>query len=258
MKSIVRQIAVVLATVVTIATNALANILPINGQLTGAISDSFPVRFTPAGYVFSIWGVIYLGLIVYSVYQALPSQRNRPLQNTVGWIYVASAVFNSTWILAFHYLQFPLSLVIMLALLITLTAIYLQLKTGLEKAAPADQWLLRLPFSIYLAWICVATIANATIVLYDLGWNGQPFTPDLWAALMIVVGTVLASIIALTRRDVGYIAVFVWAYIGIVVAQSDSLTVAATAALMTAVILAILGFSLARRTPPPTALSPTA
>jgi hypothetical protein len=61
-----------LAVVVTIAINLLADIIPINNISTAAVSDSFQIFFVPAGYVFAIWGLIYIGLIAYGLYQALP------------------------------------------------------------------------------------------------------------------------------------------------------------------------------------------
>ena len=248
MKSVARQILVVVSLFATLTVNALANILPFNNLSTGEISDSFPVRFVPAGYVFAIWGVIYLSLLVYAVYQALPAQRNNPKLNTIGWLFVLSNVFNSIWIFTWHYLQFWATQIMMLGLLVSLIAIYLQLGTGRTPAANAgEKWLVRLPFSIYLAWGSVATIANTTILLYDLGWNGQPLSPDIWAAVMLVVGAALTGIIIYTRNDVAFVGVIVWAYIGIVVAQGAFPLVAGTAGVLTLVVVAALIANLIRQ-----------
>src|SRR5512137_1573723 len=106
-KEIFRQIAVVLTVLATIVVNALANILPINGQNTGEISDRFKVYFVPAGYVFSIWGLIYLGLIAMAIYQALPSQRANPRLRSTGWWISLGGLANIAWIFLWHYEKFP-------------------------------------------------------------------------------------------------------------------------------------------------------
>ena len=163
----IRQIAVVIAVIAMITVNILANALPINGQATGEISDRFDVYFVPAGYVFSIWGLIYLGLLGYAIYQALPAQAQNPDLQSIGYLFVLSSIANIAWIFFWHYNLFTLSVVAMLALLILLILIYLRLDIGRAQVAPAMKWLVHLPFSIYLGWITVATIANITSWLYS-------------------------------------------------------------------------------------------
>jgi hypothetical protein len=226
---IVRQVAVILATVITICVNILANALPINGQNTGDISDSFPVYFVPAGYVFSIWGVIYIGLIAYSIFQALPSQRsNQTLVAIAPW-YLLSAAANTAWIFCWHYNQFGLSLAVMLVLLASLIMIYRRLNSDVQPASRAELWAVRVPFSVYLGWICVATIANATNVIYLTGWNAMGISEPMWAAIMLVVATVLGLAFSIVRNDIGLVLVFVWAFIGIAVKHSATPVVAVTA-----------------------------
>lgn len=230
--------------------NTLANIVPINGQQTGEISDRFPVLFVPAGYVFSIWGLIYALLIAFTVYQALPAQRENPRLRRIGWLFALSCLWNCVWILCWHYNLFPLSLVVMLALLGTLILIYQRLDIGREKVARAEQWLVHVPFSVYLGWITVATIANATDVLYALGWNGQPLNPEIWAMVMLIVATALTLYILMQRRDIAYGLVIVWALIGIFVKQTETPVVALTALLgggIVAVLLVFTGWQNIRR-----------
>ena len=155
----------IVAIIVTIAMNALANIVPFNGQNTGQISDMFKVFFVPAGYVFSIWGVIYLGFVAFAVYQALPAQRDNKTLAAITPLFLVSCVANVVWLLLWHYNQFPLTLFFMIVLLLSLIAIYLRLDIGRGPVTPAVKWMLNLPFSIYLGWITVATIANFTSVL---------------------------------------------------------------------------------------------
>jgi benzodiazapine receptor len=236
MKDIARQIAVLLSTIGVIVVNGLANALPLNGQGTGEISDRFKVYFVPAGYVFSIWGLIYLALIGYSIYQALPAQRENPRLQRIGWLYVLSCVANVAWLFLWHYEVFELTIVAMGALLLLLIAIYLSLGTGRTLASTAETWLVRVPFSIYLGWITVATIANVTSLLDYLNWGGWGIGPEVWAVIMLVAGAVIASAVSITRGDIAYVLVIVWAFAGIVVKHSDTPAVAVTAGVMAAVV----------------------
>src|SRR5512134_2462313 len=136
MKDTIRQILVIMSIAATITINVLANALPINGLNTGQISDRFQVYFVPAGYVFSIWGVIYLGLIAFAIFQALPSQRENPRLRAAGWWISLGGLANSAWIFLWHYEQFPLTLIAMLVLLGTLIVTYLRLDIG-RSAVPA-------------------------------------------------------------------------------------------------------------------------
>src|SRR5512138_3929929 len=129
-KDTLRQYANLLSVLLALTVNILASALPLNGQNTGEISDRFKVYFVPAGYVFSIWGLIYIGLIAYAVYQALPSQRENPRLRATGWWIALGGLANSAWIFLWHYNQFPLTLVAMLTLLVTLIVTYLRLGIG--------------------------------------------------------------------------------------------------------------------------------
>lgn len=239
-KDIIRQAAVIVAAVATLVINGLANALPLNGQTTGAISDSFDVFFVPAGYVFSIWGVIYIGIIAYAVYQALPAQRENPRLRRIAWPFILASVANSAWIFFWHYELFALSLVAMLLLLGSLIHIYLRLGIGRSAAPTAEKWLVRLPFSIYLGWITVATIANVTILLDYLNWSGWGISPPVWTVIMLAVGVIVGLLMMGTRGDIAYVLVLVWAFIGIAIKQAAAPLVATTAWVATALLVAIL------------------
>jgi hypothetical protein len=238
MKDIIRQVVNVLATLMVIVLNVLASALPLNGQTTGEISDRFDVYFVPAGYVFSIWGLIYLALIAFAVYQALPAQRDNPRLRRVGYLYALSCVANVAWLLLWHYEFFELTLVAMVALLLLLITIYLRLGIGRNRVSNAEKWLVRVPFSIYLGWITVATIANVTSLLDYLNWSGWGISPEAWAVVMLVAGAVIASAVSITRGDIAYVLVIVWAFVGIAVKHSDTPIVAVTAIVM-AVLVAL-------------------
>ena len=249
MKDFLRQVLVLLSTIGVIIVNGLASTLPLNNQTTGEISDQFDVYFVPAGYVFAIWGLIYVALIAYSIYQLLPSQRENPRQRSTGWLYVLSCIANVAWLFLWHYEYFVWTLLAMVALLLLLIAIYLRLGTGRTRVSAAETWLLRVPFSIYLGWITVATIANVTSVLDYLNWNGWGLSPELWAVIMLVAAAVIASAVSITRGDIAYILVIVWAFVGIAVKHSDTALIAILAGFLAGFVLAtlLLGVPLSAR-----------
>jgi hypothetical protein len=215
MKNTFRQIVVVVVILATITINILANALPINGLNTGQISDAFSVYFVPAGYVFSIWGIIYIGLIAYAIYQALPAQKDNPRMQATGWWVVLGGLANSIWIFLWHYQQFVATLGAMLILLATLIAVYLRLRVGQKKVSTAETWMARVPFSIYLGWITVATVANISDVLDFVGWNRFGLSEATWMVIILGAVLVIAGLMNFLRRDVAYTLVILWALIGI-------------------------------------------
>jgi hypothetical protein len=245
-RDLLRQIVTIIGVVATILVNALANALPINGQQTGEVSDQFPVYFVPAGYVFSIWGLIYLGLIAFAIFQALPSQRENDRLRSIGGLFAVASLANIAWIFAWHYERFPLSMLFMLILLGSLIGIYLRLGTGRTRVAAAETWTVRVPFSIYLGWITVATIANVSQLLFVLGWGGWGIAPTVWTIIMLAAAVVIAALMAVTRRDVAYLAVLVWAVIGIALKHAATPAVSLAAWAAAAIIALLLIWSAVR------------
>jgi hypothetical protein len=215
MKNTLRQISVVVVLLATIVINILADALPINGLGTGAILDSFHVYFVPAGYVFAIWGIIYIGLIAYAVYQALPSQKDNPRLQATGWWVLLGGLANSAWIFLWHYLQFVGTLGAMLILLVTLIAVYVRLGINQFKVSPGETWAVRVPFSIYLGWITVATIANITDVLDYLKWNRFGISDATWMVIVLCAVVVISGLMNFLRKDIAYAFVILWALAGI-------------------------------------------
>lgn len=244
-RTIAQQLLVIVAVVATIAVNALANILPINGQMTGAISDKYPVLFTPAGYVFAIWSLIYLGLVVFAVWQALPAQRDNPRLDAIRVPFLVGSLANIVWIFFWHYERIAVTELLMLVLLLSLILSYARLGIGKVEVSRAERWFAHHPFSLYLGWITIATIANTTVLLYDLDWNGEPLSPALWTALIIAVAALIAGWLSFSRGDVVYGGVVVWALVGIIIKQGDVplITVAAGLAALVVAVAALRGFS---------------
>lgn len=246
MTTTARAAAVVLGIAGAIAMNVLAVALPLAGRDTAAVSDMYPVRFTPAGYVFAIWSVIYVGLIAFAVWQAMPAQRSDPAVRRLDGPVLLGCAANAVWLVAWHNLWIPASLAIMLVLLGSLVVTYLRLGTGVRPARSAgERWCARLPFSVYLGWISVATIANTSIVLYHLGWRGAPLSEPVWAAILLVVAAGLALTMARRHADAAYPLVIAWAAYGIAVKQADAAVVVYAAWAVTAVALAAAVWAIA-------------
>ena len=245
-----RQLVTVLVFIVTVAVNGAANALPINGQMTAEISDRFQVFVIPAGYVFAIWGVIYLFLGAFTIYQALPAQRENPVLRSIGWLPALSGVLNTVWLLLFQYELFVLTVPVMIALLLTLIAIHLRLWQDRAALDRAMTWAVRIPFSIYLGWITVATIANIAQTLQAVGFDGFGLQPELIASAVLLVGLAIAATFVWRFHDVAYGLVIVWAYVGIAVKESASADVPVVAAAGAVVVAALVVLSLLHRLPP--------
>jgi len=243
-KNLLRQVINLLAVLATIIVNGLANALPLNGLNTGDISDRFTVYFVPAGYVFSIWGLIYLGLMAYAVFQLLPSQRENPRLLRIGYLPALSGLFNIVWLFLWHYEQFPLSLLAMFGLLLTLIAIYLRLDEGRYSVRGAERWCLYIPFSVYLGWVTVATVANVTSVLDYVGWSGWGLSEAAWAAIMLLVAAGIGVLMGLRRRDAAFLLVLVWAFVGIALKHAATPSVAITAWIAALISAAMVVYSL--------------
>lgn len=207
--------------IATVAVNALANILPINGVNTGELSDFYPNLFVPAGITFSIWGLIYTLLLIFSIYGLVvvfkKGAKDSIFVEKIGYLFIASSIFNIGWILAWHYKLTSLSLVIMLLILISLSLIYIKLGIGTEKVENPEKYVVHVPFSVYLGWISIATIANATAVLVNLKWNGFSISQVFWTILMIVIGTGLTLIMLGRKNDIYFSLVVLWAFAGIII-----------------------------------------
>ncbi len=226
--------------VLMILMNYLANALPLNGKTTGELSAQYPNLFVPAGVTFSIWGVIYLLLLVFVILQFNSS--NRQVVMNIGWAFAISSLFNAAWIAAWHYEKLPLSLIIMLGLLLSLVFINFQLRGS----APV---FFRIAFGIYLGWISIATIANVTALLVAYQWGGWGISPQTWAIILIGAGTLITAW-ALIRLNNPYIALAViWAFVGIILRQQGkfpAIVAAAAAGIAIMAIVMIWGFLKAR------------
>ncbi len=238
-----------LALIVVLTVNALANLLPINGLNTGEVSALYPSLFTPAGFTFSIWSVIYLLLIgfVFVQWRILST----PYFTELSLWFLLSSLANVSWILTWHYVYIYASVLIMLVLLFSLTKLFLLIHSA-EIKAPSEKVFIKLPFTFYLSWICVATIANIAALLVSLSWEGGFLSPTIWTMTMMTIASALGIFISRRYDEPSFIIVLIWALYGIYSKWhgSENNRIAETA-LIEVIVLAVYFFilQLAQRMP---------
>lgn len=226
------------AFILVIVVNYLSNALPLNGFTQKDLSDKYTSLFTPAGFTFSIWGVIYLSLATFLIYQALPAQRNSPRLSGVSKFFIASCFLNIAWLFAWHFEFVAISLLLMVLLLATLVVIYLGMKTDITESTWQEHLFLYLPFSLYTAWITVATIANLSALQNAMGWDNALISATNWTLLKLAIVGVISAIVILRKGDFIYGLVIAWAAFGIMSKQVDTPVIAGAA--MALVIFAVL------------------
>lgn len=239
MKSnIALQVVNVFAFLAVVVVNALATTTLLNGRTTAEVSGLYPTLITPAGFTFSIWGIIYVLLLVFVVFQLLPRHRKDAFHKQIGYLFGLSSVFNIVWLFLWQYDYITVSVALMFGLLATLIAIYLRLHIGKSKALLQEKLCVHLPFSVYLGWITVASIANAATALVSVHWDGFGISEADWAVLVIAVALIITLATLATRRDMAYGLVIIWALAGIIVNQTGNPNVAMIAE-ASAIIIAV-------------------
>lgn len=220
------KIAVLLTYLAMIATNALANALPLNGRRTGDVSDSYPSLFTPAGVTFSVWGVIYLLLGAHVLYQ-LGLFRDGPdtaaqtaLLNRVGVLFAVSSLANTAWVFAWHYDHIPLSAVLIVVILVCLALISTTLRPA--NLIGRRRWFIGVPFSVYFGWTTVAVVANITVLLVSWKWDGFGLSDATWAVIIVGVAMAIGTLTMVRNRDAAYGLVLIWAFVGILIRQTSA------------------------------------
>jgi hypothetical protein len=218
------KILVTVTFLIMIIVNILANTLPINGQTTAEVADSYPNLFAPAGITFAIWGLIYLLLAGFTLYllgffQGSLDTIKTDLLNRIGIVFSISSIANAAWIFSWHYNRIPLSMLLMVVILVCL--IFINYIVVNEKLTAREKFFIRLPFSVYFGWITVATIANVTTLLVSIGWNGFGIPEPIWAIVIIIVGMLIGSATMIRNRDIAYGLVMLWAYAGIYIKHTS-------------------------------------
>lgn len=241
-----RQIATLAAIIGSIAVNTLSNIAPPNGVNIGQLSNTqfANVQITPANYAFAIWGLIYLGLIAFGLYQLQPTQRQNPRLRRCGYLLVVACFAQCAWIYLFLYRLFPLSILAMLGILVPLIVMYRRLEFDQPATSRQERWLVRCPISIYLGWITVATVVNGAIALYSLNGNNWGLDPAIWTVIMMVISTAIAAFILYRYRDPAYPCVTIWALVAIAIRQSQTPPIATTGIAAAIALALFIAFTL--------------
>ena len=235
----------IIAFAATVLVNGLAGGTTIlGGKLTAEISDANPTLITPAGYVFSIWGVIYILLGIFVVFQALPSQKEKNYQERIGWLFVLSSLLNIAWLFLWQFEYLSLSVILMFLLLATLIAIYLRLNIGKSVVTLRDKLAVHLPFSVYLGWITIASVANVAVTLVSVEWDGFGISQETWAFLIVTIALLITLLVVATRKDLAYGLVVIWALLGIAVKQSGNQNIVTTTEISAVVIVVALALSI--------------
>jgi hypothetical protein len=236
-----RQLVTLFAIVGAFIVNIASNIFPLNGLSIGEISNTLfkNVLIIPANYAFSIWGLIYLGLFAFGIYQFLPNQKHDLDLRKTGYLLVIACVAQSIWVYLFLSRLFGLSIIAMLLILLPLIGIYLQLGIGRTQVSRSKKWSIHFPISIYLAWISVATIVNIACALYFQGWNGGSISAQIWTVIMLLAAFLIAAIIGIQRQDIAYMGVIVWALIAIAIKHWNNSLLRNVALVLAIILIAI-------------------
>ena len=207
-----------LAFIVMVVINYLSNTGIFNGNTMETVSDAYANLFTPAGYAFSIWGLIYLGLFGFVIYtgRSLFSKAEEvPELQQVGWWFVASCVANSLWVLAWLYDYTGLSVLLMLALLGCLLKIIINTRMELDYHPFKKYLFIFWPFALYTGWITVALIANISAWLTKIGWNGWGISENIWAIIMIGIAGIMNILVVRTRNLREFALAGIWGLIAV-------------------------------------------
>jgi benzodiazapine receptor len=235
----------IIAFIITLIVNGLSNTTLIGGRTTAEVSNSYPTLITPAGYVFAIWGIIYVLLVVFLVYQALPRQKDKPFQKQINGLFILVSVFNVVWLFFWQNELLTISVAVIFAFLASLIAIYLRLNIGRSTVSLKEKLCVHLPFSVYLGWVTIATIANIAVTLVSLGWDGFGLSLQTWAILVLAIALIIDLVVLATRSDIAYSLVFIWALAGIAVNQTANPSIVLTAEVAVAIIAVALPITLA-------------
>lgn len=212
----------IIAFVAVVVVNGLAGSTTIiGGQDTAQVSDENFTLITPAGYTFAIWGIIYTLLGLFVIYQALPSDNGRTARK-VGWFFILSCVANICWLLLWQFEYLTVSVVLMFLLFASLLMAYLRLGISKSPVSWRERIAVHAPFGVYFGWITIASIANVAAALVSVGWDGFGLSAETWGILVITIALLISTLVVLTRRDVAYGLVIIWALIGISANQSGS------------------------------------
>jgi hypothetical protein len=248
---IILQVGIILGFIGTIVVNTLSSLGMINGFTPEVLSDAIPNLFVPAGLTFAVWGVIYIGLLALTIYSTIALFKKREEESyfldKMGIEFIIASLANIAWIFLWHYQFVALSLIAMVVLLLALIVMYLRLKIGKSDADNKEKWFVHIPISLYLGWITIATVANATALLVEVGWTRFGLTEVYWTNFMLIVAAVITLLMLLLRKDIAYSLVVIWAFVGIILKRFESFIfqteIVATSAILIGLITIMIGYT---------------
>jgi benzodiazapine receptor len=230
----------IIAFVAVVLVNGLAGSTTlIGGQDTAQVSDNNFTLITPAGYTFAIWGIIYTLLGLFVIYQALPSDKGKTTEK-VDWFFILSCIANICWLFLWQFEYLAVSVVLMFLLFASLMKAYLNLGISKSSISWRERIAVHAPFSVYFGWITIASIANVAAALVSVGWNGLGLSEETWGILVILIALLITTLVVITRRDVAYGLVIVWALIGISSGQSGNQNIALLTQISAVVVAAVI------------------
>ena len=228
-----------------IYTNYLANALPIGGITTGEVSDLLDNLFTPSGFTFSIWGVIYLSIFIFLISLFRITDNIKPFIGRVLYLFNINCLLNISWIFVWHYKVFPLSLIIMLCLLYNLILISRVININYKDFKTFYLYnITSFSFNIYFGWITVATVANFTGLLVSFEWGGFGISQEIWTSFIILVATGIASYTFIKNKTIWYLLPIIWAFYGIYFKHTSGILEISYPLIITALILGMSVLSL--------------
>ena len=233
-----------LAVVSTIVVNAYSVLHPFAGQTQAAVSAKYPTLLTPAGSAFSIWGLIFLALLIYAGWQLLPAQRHLSQPDAVAKPLTLASVGLGAWVVLFAYEQIVLSAGLMLLILASTAVAYG--RTRRRIFVDAVPRLVGVPFSLLLGWLSVAAVINFTIAIRTLGWQTAEGATVILTLGLIVAVAALGLLMSRIFRDLVFPAVVAWALVWVWVAHLHEIPELGWVALISATVVTIGGFVLSR------------
>jgi translocator protein len=235
----------IIAFILTVIVNGLAGSTElIGGVNTAFISDSNPTLITPAGFTFAIWGVIYILLGIFVIYQVLPSQKDKEYHRQISWLFILISITNIGWIFLWQYNLVIFALPVIVLFLIGLILIYKLLGIGKTQVPLGEKLAIHTPFSVYLGWITIATIANVAVAGVSENWDGVGISPETWGIIIIIIALLLTLIVTITRKDIAYGLVIVWALFGIASKQTNANIVTTAQASLVIIVIALVAVAI--------------
>ena len=220
--SVIKWVNILAFILIVLIGNLAGSTTLLGGRNQAEISDANLTLITPAGYAFSIWGIIYILLGMFVIFQALPREKEKEYHGKIGWFFVLSSVFNIVWLFLWQFEYLVFSVILMFLLLASLILIYSRLDIGKSEVGLREKLTVQLPFSTYLGWITIASIANVSVALVSLNWDGYGISHETWATIIVIIALLISVLVLVTRKDIAYGLVIVWAFLGIAVGQSGN------------------------------------